>query len=60
MDKGIDTEPLIVILHYHGRTVHIEDLNPTRDLLESNEVFVEDPQFDRPLRRGLLHLPESL
>ena len=60
MDKRIDVEPLVTMLHDHRWTLPIEDPDPTKDGFESNAVLIEGPQFDRRLRCGLLHLLESL
>ncbi len=56
MDKRIDVEPLIAMLHYHRRTLPVEDPDPTDDWLESDAMLIESPQFDCRLRSGLLHL----
>ena len=60
MDKGIDIEPLVAMLHHHHWTLPVEDPDPTKDGFESNAVPINGPQFDRRLRCGLLHLLESL
>jgi hypothetical protein len=60
MDKGVDIEPLVAMLHYRRWTLPVEHPDPTKDGLESNAVLIKGPQFDRRLRCGLLHLLERL
>jgi len=48
------------MLHHHCWTLPVEDPDPTKDGFESNAVLIKSPQFDRRLRRSLLHLFKSL
>lgn len=60
MDKRIDVEPLVTMLHHHSRSLPIEDPDPAKDGFESNTMLIEGPQFDRRFRSGLLDLLERL
>ena len=54
MDKCIDVEPLVAMLHHHGWPLAVEDPDPAKDGFESNAMRIYGPQFDRRFGSGLL------
>jgi hypothetical protein len=56
MDKRVDREPKVSMLHHHRGTLPVEDPDPPDDGTRSNAMRICGPQFDCCLRGGLLYV----
>ena len=55
MHKTVEVEPLEAMLHRDTRACAFTHPDPAQDWFQSDPVLIGRPQFDRSMRKGLLH-----